>query len=70
MKLTELTQEAISLRKTFRQPELMECLYIDKEGHSHPVEHIDAAYWGTADKCKLTVLLFEEKPDETKELPF
>ena len=70
MNLEDLYIEVKSLRKSFREPKKIECLYIDKHGKTCPIEHIDAVFYGKADDNKLTVLLYEEKPNETEELPF
>jgi hypothetical protein len=70
MNLTKFAKEVASLKKTFMNPDGVECLYIDKQGNSHPIQHVDAAYWGTKDNQKLRVLIYEETPSWTKELPF
>ena len=68
MKLTDFAKETVSLKKTFLKPDGVDVIFIDKANKGHKVNWIDAAYYGTKDDMKLTVLIYEEKPNE--ELPF
>ena len=69
MNLAELSKDIAGLKKTFINPGGIECLYIDKDGKKHSINAVDACYWGTEDKAKLSVLLYEEKQDMSKDLP-
>jgi hypothetical protein len=69
MNLSNLAKSVANLKKTFMNPDGIECLYIDKDGKKHNIDVVDACFWGTQDKSRLSILFYEERPDESKDLP-